>query len=92
MNLWKRLKPSLGDHGEAKRRQEWLAERVEEEEGGEGEDEDAEEQPVCTPGARIDEYGCNLDRFVTLGGRRPAAWKHAVRIAGWVQVDEMRTQ
>ena len=30
-------------------------------------------------------------RFVPLGGRRPVGWKQAVRIAGWVQVDEMRT-
>ena len=78
-------------YGEAKRRQEWLAERVEEEER-EGEDDDAEERAVRAPGARIDEYGCNLDRFVPLGGRRAVGWKQAVKIAGWVQVDEMRTQ
>ena len=77
-------------HGEAKRRQEWLAERNDEAEGGEGEDDDAE-KAVRTPGARIDEYGCNLDRFVPLGGRRPVGWKQAVSIAGWVQIDEMRT-
>ena len=76
-------------HGEAKRRKEWLAERVEEEEGAEGEDDDAEEQAVRV---RIDEFGLDLDRFVPLGGRRLVGWKQAVKIAGWVQVDEMRAQ
>ena len=77
--------------GEERRRREWLAEREDDEEGAKGEDVSAEEPAVRTPGARIDEYGCNLDRFVILGGRRPVGWKHAVKIAGWVQVDEMRT-
>ena len=76
---------------EAKRREEWLAERIEQEDD-EGEDDDAEEQAVGTPGARIDEYGCNLNKFVCLGGRGPGGWQHAVRTAGWVQVDEMPTQ
>ena len=82
----------MKSHGEAKRRKEWLAERVEEEEVVEGEDDDAEEQAVRAPGGRIDEFGCDLDRFVPLGGRKPVGWKQAVRIAGWTQVDEMRTQ
>lgn len=66
-------------------------ERVEEEEGGEGDDDDAEGQTVRTPGTRIDKYGCNLDRCATLGGKRPAGWKQAVSIAGLVEVDEIRT-
>ena len=76
--------------GEAKRRQAWLAES--DAEDGEGEGNAADEQTVRTPGERVDEFQCNLDRFVPLGGKRPAGWKEAVRIAGWVQVDEMRTQ
>ena len=75
--------------GEAKRRQAWLAESDAEDDEGEG--NAADEQAVRTPGERVDEFGCNLDRFVPLGGKRPAGWKEAVRIAGWVQVDEMRT-
>ena len=77
--------------GEERRRREWLVERDDEEEGAKGEDVNAEEPAVRILGARIDEYGCNLDRFVILGGRRPIGWKQAVKIAGWVQVDEMRT-
>ena len=76
-------------HGEAKRRQAWLAEIDNEE--GEGEGIAADDAAVRAPGARIDEFGCNLDRFVALGGKRPPGWKEAVKIAGWVQVDEMRT-
>ena len=75
--------------GEAKRRQAWLAENDNEE--GEGEGIAADEPAVRTPGARIDEYGVNLDRFMSLGGKRPSGWKETVKIAGWVQVDEMRT-
>ena len=56
--------------GEAKRRQAWLAER--DHEDGEGDGIAADEPTVHTLGARVDEYGCNLDRFVPLGGKRPA--------------------
>ena len=75
--------------GEDKRRQAWLAE---------GDDEDAAGEAVATgkpdvpaPGARMDVYSCDLDRFVSLGGKKPSGWKEAVNIAGWIQIDEMRT-
>ena len=73
--------------GEAKRRQAWLAES--DHEDGEEEGIAADEPAVHTPGARVDEYGCNLDRFVPLGGKRPPGWKEASRIASWVQVVSM---
>ena len=66
--------------GEAKRRQAWLAENDNEE--GEGEGIAADEPAVRTPGARIDEYGVNLDRFMSLGGKRLkiARWEKAFRM------------
>ena len=73
--------------GEQKRRQEWLAE-------SDGADDDAgaaDEPDVPAPGAKNDAFGCDLDRFVSLGGSKSAGWKETVRIAGWVQIDELRT-
>ena len=67
---------------EAKRREEYLARE---------DAADAESQrAVPIPGKRADKYGVDLDRFNELG-KKPAYWTHAVRIAGCVHIDEMRT-
>ncbi len=73
--------------GEEMRRQAWLAPDEEERHGGAAAGDDP---AVVSPGSRADVFDCDLDRFVPLGGPRPPYWKEAVKIAGWVQVDEMR--
>ena len=74
--------------GEEKRRQAWLArDEGEEREGASA----ADDAGVAAPGSRADAFGCDLDRFVPLGGPKPHGWKEAVRYAGWIQIDEMRT-
>ena len=73
--------------GEDKRRQAWLANDEDEAEAAAA----AEEPQVPARGARVDMYDLNLDRFVDLGGPRPAGWREAVKIAAWIQIDEMRT-
>ena len=70
------------DAAEAKRRLEWLAGVDEEVAGGAG---------VPASGGRTDKFGVDLDRFSELGRNKPHDWQRAVRIAGWVLVDEMRT-
>ena len=74
--------------GEEKRRQAWLAPDEGEGRGGAAADDDP---AVPSPGSRADAFGCDLDRSVPLGGPKPAYWKDAVKIAGWIQGDEMRT-
>ena len=74
--------------GEEKRRQAWLAQ--DEDEGREGAAA-ADDPGVPAPGSRADAFGCDLDRFVPPGGRKLSYWKHAVAIAGWISIDEMRT-
>ena len=68
---------------EEKRKQEWLAA------------EDGAEQPdkrvVQPPGQRKNLYGLDLDIFNNPGGEKPVDWSTAVKIAGWVAVDEMKT-
>ena len=75
--------------GEEKRRQAWLAqdEDEEEREGAAA----AGDAGVAAPGSRADAFGCDLDRFAPLGGPKPPYWKEAVRIAGWISIDEMQT-
>ena len=74
--------------GEEKRRQAWLARDEGEEREGAAAADDA---GVAVPASRADAFDLDLDRFVPLGGPKPHGWKEAVRIAGWIQVDEMRT-
>ena len=73
--------------GEEKRRQAWLAPDEDEERAGAVAGDNA---AVASPGSRADTFGCDLNRFVPLGGPKPPYWKEAVKIAGWIQVDEMR--
>ena len=74
--------------GEEQRRQAWLAH-----DGDEGDDGAAavDDPGVAAPGSQADALGCDLDHFVLLGGPKPPYWKSAVQIAGWIQVDGMRT-
>ena len=74
--------------GEEKRRQAWIARDEDEEREGAAAAGDA---GVDAPGSRADAFGCDLDRFAPLGGPKPHYWKEAVRIAGWISIDEMRT-
>ena len=67
---------------EEKRKQAWLA--------AEDEAEQLDEKVVPPPGQRKDIYGLNLDIFNNPGGKKPNDWSTAVKIAGWVAVDEMR--
>lgn len=76
--------------GEARRRQAWLAEGDGDEDAGEA--AEAEAQGVRARCARVDKYGLDLDRFVALGGRKPLGWKETVKIASWIQIDEMRAR
>ena len=73
--------------GEEMRRQAWLAPDEDDLRGGAATGDDP---AVSSPGSRADVFDCDLHRFVPLGGSRPPYWKEAVKIAGWVQVDEMR--
>ena len=66
---------------EAERRQEWLAADQQEEEGGD----------VVVIPSRADKFGCDPDRFTKKTGRKPANFARAVKIAGWVHIDEMRS-
>ena len=66
-----------------KRQQEWLA--------AEDEAEQPDEKVVPPPGQRKDIYGLDLDTFNNPGGKKPNDWTTAVKIAGWVAVDEMRS-
>ena len=66
-----------------KRKQEWLAA---------GDDqEQPDENVVPPPGQRRDIFGLDLDKSNSPGGKKPNDWNVAVKIAGWVAVDEMRT-
>ena len=71
---------------EAKRRQSWLAEI-----DGDDENGAADEPDVAGAGKRADVYGCDLDKFNGHDGQKPKGWSQAVRIAGWLHIDEMRT-
>ena len=68
---------------EEKRKHAWLA--------AEDEAEQPDEKVVPPPGQRKDIYGLDLDIFNSPGGKKPNDWSTAVKIAGWVAVDEMRT-
>ena len=65
------------------RKQAWLA--------AEDEAEQPDEKVVPPPGQKKYIYGLDLDKFNNPGGKKPNDGTTAVKIAGWVAVDEMRT-
>ena len=65
---------------ELQRRQEWL----------EAADGDPEDPRVDVRRAGFDRFGLDLDTFKLKSGRKPQGWKKAVKIAGWVCIDEIR--
>ena len=63
------------------RRREWLAAPVEE----------MNDPDVPVKAGRVDKYGLDLDEFKLNIGRKPRTWKEAVKIAGWIHIDEIRS-
>ena len=68
------------------RRQQWLSAVAPEDASA-----SQEAPPVPAQAPSRDKYGVDLNEFKMLSGKKPRDWKKAVRIAEWIQIDEMRS-
>ena len=67
------------------RRLEWLNQ-----DNGDGGEEPVAVEHVPAPGNRADRFGCDLDQFNDLGGKRPQGWKDGSPERLWL-VSALRT-